>query len=193
MRRRVLGFLIPIVLIAPGTAAADWLLSPYAGVRFAGGTTFFVGLGAEQNTFAFGSSIALLTDGGLGVEADVGFVPGFFEGVSVRSSRAITLMGNVIVAVPASLSQYGLRPYVSAGAGLMHAQASGEFDDFFSSNLFGMNVGGGAIGPLTPRTSVRFDLRYFRSLTTDQEAPVITGGDAQLSFWRGSIGLTFRF
>lgn len=191
MRRRVFALLFPITFVSPASAAADWILSPYAGVRFAADTTFVVGLGAEQNKFAFGSSIGFLTDQGLGVEAEIGFVPGFFEGGSVRSSRAVTLMGNLVLAAPIALAQYGLRPYVSAGAGLLHAQASGEVDEFFSSNLFGMNLGGGAIGPLTPRSSVRFDLRYFRSLTDDER--VARAGGPQLSFWRVSVGLTFRF
>ena len=170
------------------------MVSPYVGMRFAGSTTFVGGReGAEQNTFTFGSSVGYLTDGVLGVEGDIGFVPGFFEGVVVtQGSRVMTLMGNVIVAAPLSATQYGLRPYLVGGAGLMQARAKGALLDVISSDLFAMNVGAGAIGPISPRSSLRFDLRYFRNLSGDPEA-VTTAGGVELSFWRGTVGLTFRF
>lgn len=171
-------------------------MSPYIGVRFAAGTTFIAGFrGSQQGKFTWGSSFGILTDGVLGVEVDFAWVPGFFTddpiGITPRS-RVITLMGNVMVATPLGVASYGLRPYAVGGVGLLHARAGSEDRDLVNSNLFGMNVGGGAIGPLSPRTSVRFDLRYFRNLSNDEEAPVL-GGGAQLSFWRGSVGLAFRF
>lgn len=177
-------------------ASADWLLSPFLGVRFAANSTFIVGAQTpERSKFTFGSSIGFLTDAGFGAEADLGFVPGFFEGASItQGSRVFTLMGNVIAAVPLELVQYGLRPYVIGGIGLMQARAEGDLESsLISSNLFGMNVGGGAIGPLSPRTSVRFDVRYFRSLNNDESATVLGDGGAQLSFWRATAGLSFRF
>jgi opacity protein-like surface antigen len=181
----------------PSVASADWLVSPFVGARFAGSTTFLVGReGAEENKFTFGSSVGFLTDGVLGVEADVAFVPGFFDSFALtEGSRVLTLMGTVLVAVPLELAQYGLRPYLLGGGGLMQARAGGaEFQQqFIQSDLFGITLGGGVIGPLTPRTSLRLDLRYFRNVTTDDEAAVAPNEGLDLSFWRGTVGLAFRF
>jgi hypothetical protein len=191
-----LGFFAACSLPAP--AAADWLVSPYVGLRLVANTTFLVGgQTADKDKFTFGSSIGLLTDGVLGVEADIAFVPGFFEGASITegSSRVTTVMGNVIVAAPLDLVRYGLRPYLVGGGGLLRARARGgpPLDVLIASDLFGMNVGGGALGPISERTSLRFDVRYFRNLHGDQEAIVFAESGVKLSFWRGTVGLTFRF
>ena len=48
-------------------------------------------------------------------------------------------------------------------------------------NLLGMNIGGGAVGMLSDRIGVRFDLRYFRNIkgvsAEDLDFPV-TGGES---------------
>ena len=194
MRRRVLSLFFLLACASPAPAAADWLLSPYVGARFAADTTFIGGMeGAERNKFTWGTSFGILSDKGLGVEADFAWVPGFFEGNLTPRSRVITLMGNVMLATPLGVASYGLRPYIVGGVGLLHARADVSQIVDISSNLLGMNVGGGAIGPLTPRSSARFDLRYVRSLSDDEEAIVLGDGGAQLSFWRATVGLTFRF
>ena len=189
--------LILLAHLLPAHAAADWMVSPHVGARFAGATNYVLGgVGAEKNRFGFGSSIGFLGAGILGVEADVAFVPGFFNGPSVTTSMVTTVMGNVIVAAPLDVTQYGLRPYLTSGAGWMRARGDASFgpviSPVISGNLFGMNVGGGAIGPISPRLSLRFDLRYFRNLTGDAESTIDRTAVA-LSFWRGTVGLTFRF
>ena len=195
MHRRILFLIFIIVGSWPAPAAADWLLSPFAGVRFAADSTFVTGFqGSERSKFTWGSSFGLLNDKGFGVEGEFAWVPGFFEneGITPRS-RVITMMGNVLISTPSGVASYGLRPYLVGGVGLLHARAGRERVDFVHSDLFGLDIGGGAIGPLTPRTSVRFDLRYFRNLSNDEEADVIGDEGTQLSFWRATLGLTFRF
>jgi hypothetical protein len=190
----VLGFAAAFAL--PATAAADWLLSPYVGLQFAPDTNLLVGFaGNDESKFTFGSSIGVLTDGMIGVEADIAFVPGFFESVSItQGSRIITVMGNVIVAAPLGATQYGLRPYFVGGAGLLHANGKSDFslEDVIQSNVLGMNVGGGAIGPISPRSSLRFDVRYIRNLSSD-DSQTFGGGRLKISFWRATAGLAFRF
>jgi hypothetical protein len=198
---RIAAILFVAFCWSPASAAAEWFVAPYFGVRFAADTTGIVGsLGTQRDKATFGSSVGFLTDGIFGVEADLGFVPGFFDRPDVgfvRSSLVTTLMGNVIVAVPRTLSRYGLRPYVSGGVGLTRSRAEGEVGGIveIESDVLGLNVGGGAIGPLTDVTSLRFDLRYFRNLSTDSQVQAVNAvsGGPELSFWRATVGLSFRF
>ena len=192
MTHRILTVVLVTTCLHPATAAAEGFVSPYIGVRFAADTTFRE-LAADRNRVTFGSSVGILTDRVFGAEADVGFIPGFFRRDLTSSGLVMTMMGNVIVATPLGVSQYGLRPYFIGGLGLMHARVANPLIGTGNSSFFGMNLGGGAIGPLTRRTSVRFDVRYFRNLSHDEDAEDLAGGLADLSFWRGTVGLSFRF
>lgn len=194
MDRRTFSLFLVIASFHPAAAAAEGFVSPYLGSRFSSDTTF-PGQGTDRNKWTFGSSVGLLTPGIFGVEADVSFVPGFFES-DLRGGSVMTVMGNVILATPLGVTQYGLRPYFVGGVGLLHARVGSTQLATENSSLFGMNVGGGAIGPLTPRTSVRFDLRYFKNLSHDEESENfqdLAGNPASLGFWRGTVGLSFRF
>jgi hypothetical protein len=77
---RVITFIVLFLLVAPVRAGADWLLIPYAGVRF-GGTTALSDLdnAAGERSYTLGLSVAGLGAGVLGIEADVGHTPGFFQ------------------------------------------------------------------------------------------------------------------
>jgi hypothetical protein len=176
-------------------AYADFFLTPFAAIKFAGDARFIdLESGASNVKFALGGMAGFLSDGLFGAEADVTYVPRFFErstGSLVARSHVLTFMGNVMVAFPRSVTQYSLRPFVSGGAGLM----SVNIDDVANaipvdSNLFGVNVGGGAMGPLTNSLDVRFELRWFKSVTTGDATPLLPG--SALSFWRAAIGLTIR-
>jgi len=131
-----------------------------------------------------------------GIEVDFGYSPRFFErdqssGLIARSN-VTTLTGNVIVAAPLSVTRDSLRPFFVGGAGLIHI----GIDDVVgllpvNSNLVGIDVGGGALGRLTNRTSVRFELRYFRTVTEDTD--VVAFGPSRLSFWRAAVGVFLKY
>ena len=199
MYRRILGLAILFSSVLPAHAAADWLVSPYIGARFAAQVTSVLGVeGATRTKSMFGTSFGWLSNGVFGAEADVAFVPGFFSRFgTISNSRVTTVMGNVIVALPMAKTQYGLRPYATAGAGYMRGRAAsgeGTFEfEALGPDVFAMNLGGGAIGPLTDRTSARFDLRYFTNLGGDADVATSPGTDFELSFWRVTAGLSFRF
>jgi hypothetical protein len=73
-----------------------------------------------------------------------------------------------------------------------HVDGGDLFDDV-SSNDFGVNVGGGVIGYLNDRVGIRGDLRYFRSLRdTDADEDDVDFELADFSFWRATVGVTFR-
>jgi hypothetical protein len=200
--RRLLALVVTAWLQA-SNASADWLFTPFIGYKFGGTSrpspTFVdVDFSEGRRKVLIGGSVALLSDEILGIEADYSFIPGYFQGatdVTVVSSAVTTLTGNIIVAVPLSVTQYSLRPYVVGGLGLIRAQSDvGELvNPVFrvSENLLGLNVGGGAIGTLTNRTSVRFELRHFINLGGEESA--VGFGRARLSFWRATIGVAFRY
>jgi hypothetical protein len=189
---------VVVTLLTAAPAHADFFVTPFAAIKFAGNAQIVdLESGASNVKFTLGGMAGVLTDGLFGVEADVAYVPRFFErstGSLVARSQVITVMGNVMVAAPRSLTQYSLRPFVSGGAGLMHVNIDDIADAIpVDSNYFGVNVGGGAMGPLNNSLDVRFELRWFKSVTTgttENATPLLPG--SALSFWRAAVGLTIR-
>jgi hypothetical protein len=194
LRRVVLAAVIS--LGSAGPARADWFVTPFLGLKFAGDTNFVdLEQGASNTKTTLGVSAGMITDGLLGFEGELGYSPRFFErsnGSLVARSNVLTLMGNVIITAPRSLTGYSLRPFVSGGGGLMHVgihDVANVLD--VNSNLFGIDVGGGAVGDLTRRTSVRFDLRFFKSVSAEDQ-DMVGFGRTTLSFWRAAVGLAIR-
>jgi hypothetical protein len=188
---------ILFLLLMPNAALAqtDLLIIPFVGAKFRGATTIFGGETVGQSKITFGLSTTVLTDKFLGVEGDLEQTPQFF-GTNVRrtvtGSVVTTLTGNVIIAVPKTITQESLRPYLVSGIGLMRARVTTTAGLLNSrANLLGLDIGGGAIGFVSPRAGVRFELRHFKSLTTDSRA--VTIGGTRLSFWRLTAGLVLRY
>ncbi|MGE0040087.1 MAG: hypothetical protein AB7H88_12290 [Vicinamibacterales bacterium] len=199
MRRaapRVLWFVLLALAAGATPARADWLVTPFVGSWF-GGQTALVDLEDASGTtkLGFGGALTIAGDGPLGLEADFGFVPNFFERGErglVANSRVMSLTGSVVLALPRSVTRESLRPYLSVGGGLLNARA----DDVLSalevrSTMPAFSIGAGATGMLTYRTGVRFDLRYIRSLGQGTDL-LVTDGE-RLSVWRASIGYIRRF
>ena len=183
------------MLLFATPAQADFFITPFAAVKFAGDASIVdLESGASNAKFALGGMVGVLTDGLFGVEADLTYVPRFFErstGSLVARSHVFTFMGNVMIAAPLSVTQYSLRPFVSGGAGLMHINIDDVANAIpIDSNLFGINVGGGATGPLSNSLDVRFELRWFKSVTAGDSTPLLPR--SALSFWRAAVGLTIR-
>ena len=197
MRWRLTVALMLVVSLRPADARADWLITPFFGNSFAPETTVLVFEEGAGRKTTFGGSVALLTDTLFGVEADFGHTPGFFEGSDPRglvlTSRVTTLTGNVIVAAPLALTRESLRPYFVTGVGLLQARST-HIGGLFpvDRDLYGLDIGGGAVGFLTRRTGVRFDLRRFKALS-GEDGPLARPGVSRLSFWRASVGLTLAY
>jgi hypothetical protein len=184
-----------VSLVLPKTAAAEWQLKPFLGLTFGGGTTF-----VDPEHASGSANVATGVSGEwlgevLGVNADLGWAPGFFQrgGQSVLQSSVTTLTGNVVVALPRRLARYTLRPYVVGGTGLMHARlrnlAGGEALDF-SSSLSAVDFGGGVTGFLTDRIGLNWEGRWFR--TTGGKTEGVSLGPEELSFWRASMALAIK-
>jgi hypothetical protein len=184
-------------LLQPASASAEWLIWPYIGLKFAGSTTLpDLEQAADNTNLTIGGSITILGEGILGVEGDVGYSPRFFEReteqIIIASSSVSTVTGNVIVAVPRSVTRESLRPYALGGIGLMHVGIDDVLDFAPDRNFLCLSIGAGAIGAVSQRTSIRFELRHFRNLTTEDEESV-SFGRTRLSFWRATVGVTLRY
>jgi hypothetical protein len=190
--RMVLALLVALVPHSAG--AADWMLVPFMGLKFGSGTVLDLGANLEQATdeatIAVGVSTALLSDGWLGVEGDFGLIPGFFQKGNrdlVSNSYVTAYSGNAVLTLPVRVTRESLRPYFVSGLGVMHASAKDVLNAFpVKGTVTGLTLGGGAIGLLSGKFGLRFDLRYQRSLGSG-------GSIEQLRFWRASVGVIRRF
>jgi hypothetical protein len=185
------------LLVLPERASAEWQIQPFLGVTFGGGTTFVdLEHAAGRANIAFGISGLWLGDV-IGIEADLGHMPGFFQAGDQRllaSSRVSTLTANVVLAMPRHLSQYTLRPYFVVGGGFMYVRSDAKLPALsFAENMPAMDVGGGMTGFLTSRVGVNWAVRYFRSVGSETEGPGPVVADQQLSFWRANMGLAIRY
>lgn len=178
-------------------ASAEWQLKPFFGGAFGGQTTFVdLDNGVGNKHLVVGASGVWLGEL-VGVEADLGHSPGFFQsstGHIVLTSSVTTLTGNIVVALPRRMTQYTLRPYFVGGGGLMHVRADDKASVLqVASTMRALDVGGGATGFLTDRVGVDWQLRYFRSIGGVDEQRAISTGAEQLSFWRASMALAIRY
>jgi hypothetical protein len=184
----------------PSKASADWLFTPFLGSTYGGSAN----VGGPDEAFKdeferklnYGASLAWLGGGVMGFEVDFGYSPNFF-GVSdddsginfVGDGNVTTLMGNLVVSAPLG----GVRPYASGGVGIIASRVDNA-DNFFdkaSSQNLGLDAGAGVMF-LAGNVGLRGDIRYFRSMTDDDP----DGIDLNLGnfrFWRGTVGVTFKF
>jgi hypothetical protein len=194
---RYAAAVIVCLCLTASDVRADWLITPFVGGSFAPETTFLVFEEGAGRKFTFGGSVALLSDGLFGVEAEVSHVPRFFEGDSefglVLSSRVTTVSGSIVVAAPLAITRESLRPYVVAGVGLLQGRSNHARGLFpVEEDLLGVNLGVGAIGLVSDRTGVRFDLRHIKA-TSGRDGPLARPGLSRLSFWRASVGVILRY
>lgn len=200
------AFVLLILGGVPRAAQAEWQLTPLFGFTFKGDTTLpdlgtvdFEGASSKRH-WNFGGAVTLIGAGPIGVEGLLVYTPGFFQTDEdpglIHESRTIALMGNLVLATPRSWNEYGLRPFVSAGFGLLRASAQDQDQvELFARpvNLFGYNVGGGAVGFLSERTGLRFDFRYFSHVRPLNDPEIPSFGPIELSYWNLAVGVVFRY
>ncbi len=183
---------------APSRAAADWLFTPFVGSTF-GGNAEVGGTGdSYKNEFErklnYGASLAWMGAGVIGFEADFGYSPNFFRDTNgakfnlVGDGNVTTLMGNLVVGAPLG----PIRPYASGGIGLLKSKVDNASQFLNASrNDLGYDAGGGLM-ILGGNIGVRGDLRYFRSLQSNSSNSV-DFSLGNFKFWRGTVGVTFKF
>ncbi len=187
--------------LLPGTASAQgWFFTPFVGANFAGDASFgdFDDADDEfEQRVDFGATLGY-NPGVVGFEIDLGWSPNFFENTigpanfEFGDSNVTTLMGNLLISAPPGR---GVRPYVSAGLGLIRSRVSGAgdlFDDATRNDL-GINFGGGLNAQFNDSIGIRGDIRYLRSLEDDDPDNEFDLGLSDFDFWRGTVGVAFRW
>lgn len=202
-----------LAVLTASPARADWLLTPYVGVVFGGASNQFTFNDTDdefEQRLNVGVSLGYYTRGIFGFEVDYSAAPNFFQFTGGTNnfdlfdldSSVQTLMGNVVLALPVGGPDGPFRPYLTGGIGTIRTQLRSESDVFdeLTSNDTGYNFGAGAHLLAAGRIGIRADVRYFRGFEAiDDEDPVdnplFDQAFAQevFNFWRGTIGVTFRF
>jgi hypothetical protein len=191
---------------APRIAGAEWHITPFIGFTLAGKTTAFDPLLAtDKRHLDFGGNVALLGSGILGAESVVVFTRRFFQtdrtslgtdvpSVPITSSRVTALMANAVLTTPRRWTEYSLRPFVSGGVGLMRAARTDERNLFpLAVNQAGFNIGAGAVGFLSQKTGVRFDVRYYSTMhRANPDAVLIDDVHPALHYVTATVGLVIR-
>jgi len=197
MPRRLL--VAAVLVLVPAAASAEWQVRPYLGFTFAGETTFVnPEKGAEGQNPVYGVTAGWLGEI-FGLEGELGRSPGFFQSDAapeqvIVSSSVLTLAGNVVIALPRRMAEYGLRPYFSGGAGLMRINSLGRLGTLPTHRtLPAMNLGGGVTGFLTNRVGVSWDIRRFSTMRGEGETVGNSFGEEQLTFWRATMAVALRY
>jgi hypothetical protein len=190
------------LVLAPMQARADGFIVPWIGSAFGSGDGIKNGVSSAEiknGQTTFGVNAGGMGAGIIGGEIDFGYSPSFFGDKTLfGNNTVIDLMANVIVGIPIG-GQHGagIRPYVTAGAGLLRTQIDGgTLGNIQSSNNgAGWNAGGGVMGYFAQHVGVRGDLRYLRGFSDhDLGFDLTIPGDnlSTVRFWRASIGVVFR-
>jgi hypothetical protein len=188
-----------LLLVSRAVFAADRQVRPFVGATFAGSTTVVDPEdGARSPSISIGGSAVFLGEL-FGAEVEIADGPGFFEAGDrnlVRYSRVTTLTGNLVVAAPHRLTEYALRPYLVGGAGLMRLRSTTAFDVFnLATTVPAFDVGVGAVGFMTNRVGVCWELRRFQDIgrNVSNEPGLSFGQEQHLSFWRATMAVAIRY
>ena len=187
------------VLAAAPARAADRQFRPFVGLTFDGSSTFvdLTGQNApSQPHITFGANMAVLGEI-FGVDVDAAYTPGFFEAGNadlVLKSSVTTVTGNVVIALPRKWSEYSLRLYFVGGGGIMRVREEDYFQVYnIARTMPAMDLGVGALGFLTNRVGLSWELRRFQRIGGPPPLTGITVGPEQVSYWRAHMALVVRF
>jgi len=184
------------LLLAISPAYADGFVVPNIGVNFGGdASATLIDATQDSSKVSYGVVAGFMSDGIFGVEEDFAYAPNFFgKGGSINSDRTLTLMTNLLIGIPIG-GQHGagVRPYASVGLGLINRNVDSFVPSTnFSANNLGYDLGAGVMGYFANHVGIRAGVQYFRNF--ERTGANIIGLDAgEFNFFRGSVGVLFRF
>jgi opacity protein-like surface antigen len=191
MQRALKGFVIvaaAALIWAPVQARAEGYISPWVAANS--------GTGFDNGRAAVGLQAGAMGHGVIGGEVGFGYSPSFWGTQNeFGNNSVIDLMGNIIVGVPVGGTRgAGIRPYLTAGLGLLRTQVDGGTIAQVSSsnNDFGWNAGGGVMGYFSDHVGLRGDLRYLRNIENNSTSTSLDFDPGSFHFWRASVGVVIR-
>lgn len=185
--RHVAAMLVALTLVGATPVRADGFITPFVGFNFSGDSANCVSLSnCEEKRLNWGVSIGKI--GGIfGFEEDISYAPSFFGRTPAGDNAVLTVMSNLLIAVPAGPVQ----PYGLIGIGLVRPHARLDAASLATDkNALGYDIGGGVNVFVAPHLGVRGDVRHLHTL---QDITLLVFSGARLDFWRASAGLTLRF
>ena len=181
-----------ILLLAPATASGQGYLTAFVGGNFGGDSG--VSLDESINDTSkldYGARLGLLAGGVFGGEIEVGYTPNFYgKGTVFDSSSVLTVMGNVVLGVPAG----PVRPYAVIGLGLIRRTitfAQGQGEPSVTDSRAAYDLGGGLNLFFSQHVGINADFRYFRNFSTGNV--ILDLENDKFNYARGAIGVTFKF
>jgi opacity protein-like surface antigen len=175
---------VAAVLCTPTRAHADAYISPWAGVHFGNSE-------ASGGLRSFGVSVGEAGNGPIGIETNLSFAPGFFEDDS--DNYELDFMAGVTIGPTLNASGKSTRPYVVGELGMIRTSIESNTNGGrFVRSDFGMAVGAGVMHDLTERIRFRGDLRYLRSLNSDNAANSLGVDVGNFQFWRLAFGIVLH-
>ena len=188
------------LLICAGCATearADGFVSPFLAVNFGGdaGGTFNNNV-KDRSRATYGGNVGFMGGGIFGVELDVAYTKNFYgEGVVVGNNSLLTIMPAVILGIPVGgQTGLGIRPYATAGVGMIRRELSISGIDVFDGADLAYNLGFGVMGYFSDHVGLRGDYKFFRNFGVDDVG--LTNIDfhrGTFDFSRAGVGVLFRF
>ena len=193
---RVIATALVAITLAPVSARADTLLTPFFGVNFGGDAGKEFSEAFDTSQYNWGASITFMGGGVFGVEGDFGFSPDFYGKTDIGGSHVLTATGNLVIGIPfGGQHGFGIRPYGVVGAGLLKSTSdfgTGVAD--IDENDLTWSAGGGVFLFFGTRTGIRFDVRYFKTFDDLEILGVsIAESPGKVDFTRASLGFVLRF
>jgi hypothetical protein len=200
MRRAIRGVIFSAaatLALAPVQARGEGYISPWVATN--AGTGFNrdnLGSSLNNGRLGVGTQVGSMSGGILGAELDLGWSPSFFGTTNdFGNNSVIDVMGNIIFGIPVGGTHgAGIRPYATAGLGLLRTQIDGGTIATVSSshNDLGWNAGAGLMGYFSDHFGLRGDVRYMRNLQNNSSGISINFDPGDFHFWRASIGVVLR-
>ena len=183
---RTVALALVFAAAAARPAWADGFLSPFIGFNFGGdsGANCASFSNCEDKRLNWGVALGA-TSGILGFEEEIAYAKNFFGETAGADNSVLTLMSNILVVVPAGPVQ----PYGLLGIGLIRPHFSTS-NLSLDQNTLGYDIGGGVNLFFTHGVGLRGDVRHLHTL---QDVTLGVFNNERIDFWRGSLGLTFRF
>jgi opacity protein-like surface antigen len=195
---RVASLVAMVLLLGASSARADGYVSFFTGVNFGGAAGRSLDDALEAgNRLTFGGSVGGMSDGIFGGELDIAYTHNFFgHDFPLGTNSVLTVMPSLIVGIPIGGQRGpGIRPYATAGLGLIRRNLDVDTVKVFEDNDFAYSLGFGVKGYFATHVGMQADYRYFRNVEAD-EADTAFGIDfdeGTFHYSRATVGILFRF